>query len=105
MESKTTNDEELAKAKMDMLIYGTGAYKEEDGIISHVPLTDIYKTPKELALDYLKGMGVEPNADAIASWILNSFKNRIEDDYYCVKYGRRMIDALVTIYGGRPNEE
>ncbi|CAK9249806.1 unnamed protein product [Sphagnum jensenii] len=103
--SQTTNDEEIAKAEMDMLIYGTAAYhKDDDGTIKHIPIAEVYKTPKELALDYLKGMGVEPNADAIVSWVLNSFRNGSEDDYYCVKYGRRMIRALVTICGGNQDE-
>lgn len=55
--SQKMSKEELAKAKMDMLIYGTTAYKEEDGKITHVPIESIYLTPLELLKQRLKDIG------------------------------------------------
>jgi hypothetical protein len=46
--------------------------------------------------DYLKRMEVETASDIVMK-IVNYIKNDEEDDYYAVKYGRRMIEAFVEV--------
>ena len=46
--------------------------------------------------EYLKRMGVENEGD-IAREIVVMIAEKKEDDFYAVKYGRRMIEALVNI--------
>jgi predicted neutral ceramidase superfamily lipid hydrolase len=42
-------------------------------------------------------MGVEPDAGEIADKIVRMVVSEEEDDYYAVKYGRRMIEALIEV--------
>ena len=97
-----SNDEELHKANMDFLIYGTGAYKKEGDEITHIPLQDIYKSAAEMAKEYLISCEVWDEdywicAMKIAQQIIKD-SDHGANDYDAVKGGRRMMMALCDVY-------
>jgi hypothetical protein len=53
-------------------------------------------TSLEADREYLRGMEVSDEGD-VAAEIVRMISTNSEDDYYAVKYGRRMIEALVRV--------
>lgn len=51
------------------------------------------------AMAYLMRMGVDADAFGIINWIDRKLEADQEFDH---KYARRLIDALITVKGGRP---